>query len=372
MNSRPTIAISAETRPFRMTTPARFGNFVVSERRSCVVNVELADGSRGWSFSLDRGGPASQVVNEVIAPRYVDVFEGGAAEAFDQCMASHHPVLASGTGLRALSLVDIAVHDALARSQGLSVGRFVGAAEIDPPVFGIVGYPPTKSPQEVAEEVASAREVGVVGFKLPIAHGARETRDRARSAIDAAGGLPVALDLAWCARDADEAAALVEGLDLAWVEDPFLPGRVRELVRLKKLIDVPLASGDEEANLYHPEVLLDALAVDIIRLDATCQGGVTRMIRLGETLAPRDVTVSWHMNTFLHRQLAGLAGLTTRSVEISSPGSGVDMLAELLVDESRAVLNGDSWNIAQGWGIDVPPKDGRPTKEGWGAFSSLP
>jgi L-alanine-DL-glutamate epimerase-like enolase superfamily enzyme len=178
----------------------------------------------------------------------------------------------------------------------------------------------------------------------------------------------VALDLAWTAQSADEAARLVDGLELAWVEDPFISGATRELIRLREILDVPLASGDEESHLYHPEALLDAGAVDIIRIDATCQGGVTRMVRLGERLRDYGVPVSWHMNTFVHRQLAGIAGIETKSIEISSPGSGVDVLAEMLASESRNVLRGVPWTDAKGWGVVEPRDQMVGSDDGWEAF----
>lgn len=365
------VMISAQTRVLRMKRPARFGSFVVSERRSCVVTVELPDGTRGWSFTLDRGGPVSQMVHDVVAPRYAETFEGNPQPAWDACMASHHPVLASGVGLRALSLVDNAMYDALSRAQGLSVGQYLGVASVDAPLFGIVGYPPSTGPDDVALEVDAALKSGVVGVKLPIAQSDVDTRNRVLAAIDAAGGSPVALDLAWTARDAREAAALVEGLDLAWVEDPFVPGRIRELVRLRQMLDVPLASGDEESHLYHPEVLLDAEAVDIIRMDATCQGGVSRMVRLGERLGTYGVPVSWHMNTFIHRQLAGIGGVTTQSIEISAPGSGVDVLAEMLASESRQVLAKIPWRGVQGWGVSEPSLEEGDAREGWAVLGPL-
>jgi L-alanine-DL-glutamate epimerase-like enolase superfamily enzyme len=201
--------------------------------------------------------------------------------------------------------------------------------------------------------------------KLPVAANHEDTRRRAQAAIRAAEGLPVALDLAWTAQDAEGAARLVEGLDLAWVEDPFPPGNTKELVKLKGLLDVPLASGDEESHLYHPEVFLDAGAVDIIRLDATCQGGVTRMLRLAPALKEAGIPVSWHMNTSVHLQLSGAGGMNTISVEISAPGSGVDLFAESLVTDARRLLRDGSGGAPMGWGLEHEATEDLEVSGGW-------
>lgn len=369
MSSDMNVTIKAERLMLRMHKPVKFGELVISERPSCVVTATLSSGIEGRAFTLDRGGPLCEIVTGVLAPRYESVFEGDPASCWDACLASHHPVLSAGVGLRALSIVDIAVYDALSREAGTSVAEYVNASGPPPPLYGIVGYPPTSGPKEIEAEVAAAIQSGVVGVKLPIAGSVKETRARAFSAIEAADGLPVAIDLAWSMQSAEEAARLVEGLDLEWVEDPFVPGNTSELVRLRSMLDVPLASGDEESHLYHPEVFLEAEAVDIVRMDATCQGGVTRVLRLAEILPTYGVPVSWHMNTFVHRQLGCLKGITTKSVEISSPGSGVDLLAERLVVDSRKLFPQDSSDDVRGWGVTSKLDVERPEELGWAAYS---
>lgn len=359
------VKISSQRRVFKLKQPLHFGRLIIAERTYCVVNVVLSNGVRGWSFSLDRSAPVREMIDNVVVPLYESVFEGSPVDAWDICLRSLHPALAAGAGLRALSLVDLAVYDALARSAGSSVTSYVGAPEAQPTIFGIVGYPPTMDAHAIEEEVRNAIRSGVGGVKLPIAAGSVETRRRTEAAISAAEGLPVALDLAWTSQNAEGAARLVDGLDLAWVEDPFTPGNINELVKLKGLLDVPLASGDEESHLYHPDVLLDAGAVDIIRLDATCQGGATRMLRLAPALKDVGIPVSWHMNTSVHLQLSGAGGMNTISVEISAPGSGVDLYAESLVADSRRLLRDGSGGRLLGWGLEHEATEDDEVSGGW-------
>jgi L-alanine-DL-glutamate epimerase-like enolase superfamily enzyme len=365
MTERLTVKISSQRRAFKLKQPLHFGRLVIAERSYCVVHVTLSNGVRGWSFSLDRSAPVSDLVDGVVAPLYESAFAGDPADAWDVCLGSLHPAVAAGAGLRALSLVDLAVYDALARSAGSSVASYVGIPQAKPAIFGIVGYPPSLDAPAVEKEVQSAVRAGVGGVKLPIATNSEATRQRTNAAIRASEGLPVALDLAWAARSADEAARLVDGLDLAWVEDPFPPGNIRELVKLRRLLDVPLASGDEESHLYHPEVLLDAGAVDIVRLDATCQGGATRMLRLASILKEGRVPVSWHMNTSVHLQLSGAGDMNTVSVEISAPGSGVDLFAETLVADSRRLLHDGMGSGTVGWGLEHEANEDHEVSGGW-------
>lgn len=310
------VAVRTRRELRELTPPLRFGQMTISARSYCYVDVELDDGRYGHARAIDRGIDVSAIVRDIVAPAYEKRGSESTAEAWDGVLKSASPALSSGAGLRALSLVDMAVSDARGEVQ-LATGPL-------PPVWVIVGYPPDAGPDTVARETREARQLGAAGVKLPAAPTAELTRERLLSAVNEIGADRVAIDLAWGASTPDSAARVVDGIGVAWLEDPFPPGRVRDLVRLRSLLDVPLAVGDEDAQLYHPGVLIDSGAIDILRLDAASQGGITRMIAISSQIAESDTPVSWHMSASLHSRLATSLPFATLSVEISSPGSGVD------------------------------------------------
>ncbi|CAN5579831.1 enolase C-terminal domain-like protein [soil metagenome] len=302
-----------------LATPLGFGAMTITERSYCLVEVHLDDGRVGYSQSIDRGIDVSAIVREILAPAYIRSGPATTAEAWGAALRSASPAVSSGAGLRALSLVDIALSDARHEPTPTSV---------PPPVWVIVGYPPTADAATVARETRVARDLGAAGVKLPVGPDPDLTRQRLLAAVAEMGAERVAIDLAWSAESPDAAARVVDGIGVAWLEDPFPPGRVRDLRRLRSLRDVPLAVGDEDAQLYHPEVLVEAGAVDIVRLDATSQGGVTRMREVATELVGGGIPVSWHMSASLHSRLASALPFETLSVEISAPGAGVDPLDE--------------------------------------------
>ena len=53
------------------------------------------------------------------------------------------------------------------------------------------------------------------------------------------------------------------------------PGDAGKLRQLRERTDVPIAQGDEQGGSYYPEALILAEAVDVVRLDLTCMGGIT-------------------------------------------------------------------------------------------------
>lgn len=311
----------------QLAQPLDFGTFTIRERSYCNVEVTLGGGAIGRARSIDRGVAVDKIVQDLVAPSYLGSDAQQVSELWHRALRSATPTLSAGAGLRALSLVDLAVHDAVRES--LSPSATTGYLE-SPKVWAIVGYPPSATPAHVTTQTRHAMDAGVAGVKLPVAPTREQTRARVLAAIAEAGEGRVALDLAWSATSPDGAARLIDGLPLAWVEDPFVPGALSEIRTLRSLIDVPLAVGDEDCSLYHPLALIDEGLVDIVRMDATCQGGESRMRDLAPLLQQAGVPVSWHMNAILHAELAGRWGIPSSSVELSSPEAGVDPLLETI------------------------------------------
>lgn len=329
------VAISARRESVQLQRELRFGGLSIMARSYCLVEVELADGRRGTSRSIDRGIDVSAIVRDLVAPAYLRHAQEPTEVQWERALASASPALSSGAGLRALSLVDVAVDSARAGTSAHPLTR------PRPPVWAIVGYPPSEEPRVVAMEAQRAIALGAAGVKLPVGVSPELSRARLEATARAVGAERVAIDLAWTAATPDEAARAVDGIQVAWLEDPFPPGRTRDLVRLRSLLSVPLAVGDEDSQLYHPDVLVSAGAVDIVRLDAVSQGGITRIRQLAEDLAGSLVPVSWHMSAALHSSLAATLELESVSVEVSAPHAGVDPLDETIsLDRTITELSG--------------------------------
>ena len=325
------------------------GNYIIKARGFCVVTVELEDGTMGSAFALDRGAPVAEAVNTLIAKPYAEIFTGDPLVAWDTLLRQASPALSSGAALRGFSLVDLAAHDAVARHEERTVVARFNKKMKKLATWAVIGYPPSRGPEEIAWEVKAAVDAGAVGVKLPVGRTPELTRDRIIAALDTKL-CPVATDLAWSCRTPEDAMKIVRGLDLAWVEDPFIPGSLAELRALRSLLQVPLASGDDEAHLYHPQAFIETEAVDMLRLDATCQGGLSRLIQLDEYLTKAALPLSWHVYDAWHSQIASIIGPTTFSIEFSAPGASVDPLAEMIF----ALKNQSGSPEKYGWQFTMP------------------
>lgn len=310
----------------------RFGDWVMEHREFALVRVRTRDGVRGYGFTLSRDGPIAAMVHDYIGPRYVGRPTDAPEVAFASVQRSNLSCLAGGLGLRALSIVDLAVWDAEAKRRGLPIAVMLGGANAAMPVTGIAGYPPSIGPGEVIEQVSSLYEQGYRRVKLPMAPDVARSKARLEAAASVSDDLWVGCDGAWVFDVVDDAVAFLESLDmtLGWFEDAFPPGDARIIAALRERSPFPIAFGDEQGGAHYPESLIAHNAVDFVRVDVTTMGGVTM---IGDILAQVDAAglrIGPHMNALEHAQIFGGLGRTDLPLEWGIPGSGVDQFADSL------------------------------------------
>jgi len=312
--------------------PIRFGDWVMPDREYVVVRVTTSDGVEGWAFTLTREGPVAEAIRKAIAPRYVGCCIDEPDAAFDAAQRSNLSTLVSGAGLRGMSVVDLAVWDALARAHGVSIARLLGGAPVPVPVTAIIGYPPTLGPDGVGDQVRMLHEAGWRRFKMAIAATPQLTYERFAAAAMAAPGCDLSMDAAWTFRDVDSAEAFLRDLPvrLSWFEDVFPPGDADLVRALRERVDTPIAMGDEQGGAYYPQALLAVEAVDIVRVDFTCMGGITGGRRTVERALAARARFLTHMFAHVHSQVLAGLGHAGLPVEWGVPWTGVDPYADSL------------------------------------------
>jgi L-alanine-DL-glutamate epimerase-like enolase superfamily enzyme len=318
--------------------PVVFGDWVMKHREFALVRVRALSGAEGFGFTLTREGPVAATIRQAIAHHYVGAtFESvaSAAAAFYRCQGSNLAGLSSGIGLRGLSIVDLAVHDLLARSAGMSMTRYLGGGPRPLPATAIIGYPPGAMPPEaVRDQVRSLRDAGWRRFKIPIALPLGYGRDRLLAVRETAGqDAWVGMDAAWIFRSVGDAASFLDSVRdarLDWFEDVFPPGDAEIVAGLRARANgVSIAMGDEQGGSYYPEALLLRDAVDAVRIDLTCMGGLTRARPLIDACERAGVRLAPHMFAHVHSQVFAAFGYDV-PIEWGVPGTGVDQFADSL------------------------------------------
>jgi L-alanine-DL-glutamate epimerase-like enolase superfamily enzyme len=320
-------AVDVMTIQAELPAPVIFGEWIMHSREFALVRVRTDAGVDGYSYTLTRDGAVAEQIRKTLARIYVgsviDDRERTYKVAWRRSLASH----AAGIGLRALSIVDLACWDAAAKIEDRSIADLLGGRNAPMPATAIIGYPPgTMGPEETGAQTAGLYAAGWRRFKAPIAATPERTAARLRAARAAAPDAWLGMDAAWVYEDMDTAATFIESIPdvrLGWFEDVFPPGDAGILRRLRDRIDVPIAQGDEQGGIYYPEALIAAGAVDVIRVDLTCMGGITGGRRVIDQVLEAGLAFSPHMFPHVHSQvMAGLGHLDV-PIEWGIPFTGV-------------------------------------------------
>ena len=321
------VDIASATVRAALSSPLVLGNMTITSREYTVVRVVGSSDTPGYSFTLTRGAPLAEIVMSLVAPAYLHREIELPKARFFQVQGANLASLSAGIGLRALSLVDLATWDMVARSFGRPVGALVGSADqaISLPATAIIGYPPTLEPTSLARQVTSLYNSGWRRFKLPISPTSEQTYARLRATEAAAPGAWIGLDAAWSFETAQGATKFLSSVpvELGWLEDAFPPTESTELRELRKKVRVPLAYGDEHGGTYYHAALIEPPSIDWARVDLTCMGGITGGLDLIEKCTRAGIPVAPHMAGHVHSQVMSSLGLEV-PIEWGFPGELVD------------------------------------------------
>lgn len=327
-------AVRAATILHTLEVPIKFGTWVMRHREFALVRVDSESGLHGFAYCLTRDGPLAAIVERTIGPAYVGQRVDEPERLFHAALWTNNAVHAAGIGMRALSVVDVAAWDLAARAAGQSITRYLGGEPRAMPVTGIVGYPPSIGPGPTVDQIARLWEHGWRRFKLPIAPTPDESIARLRAAREAFPDAWLGIDNNFYSKTAQDAIEFGKRLDeigTGWFEDIVPPGDAEMVAQVRRAIRTPIAMGDEQGGSYHPQALLAFDAVDVLRVDATTNGGITRLRGIIELARSAGKAVAPHMFPHVHSQVLGALGHTEAPIEWGVPGTGVHPMDDSLV-----------------------------------------
>ena len=238
--------------------------------------------------------PALHDFGELLKGRRVAPFE-----LYDAARKSLHFVGYEGMSMIAVSGLDMAAWDALAKAAGVPLCVLLG---------GTVG--PVKSynsnglwlrkPEAVAEEAIELRdEGGFTGLKLRLG---RErigedlaTVEAVRKAVGRDIHLMVDFNQGLSLGEALERCHMIDDLGLTWIEEPIVYDNFDGFAQLAAELKTPLQIGE---NFYGPRDLHKALqkkACDYVMPDFMRIGGVTGWLRAAAIAGAAGVPMSTHL-----------------------------------------------------------------------------
>lgn len=263
------------------------------------VRVTDEDGREGFGecFGLPVPDPAATIVNELVGPSLV----GRDFERPDDLLAEWRNYFiklgnTAGPALEALSGIDMAVWDLVARSSGASLSGKLGSDRQSVPTYAS----PIPFSDHPDRSIEAARELLGLGFgavKMKIGRSVAVDLDHIRAVRAALPGSSGLMLDANCGYTLDEALALLDGLaglDIAWLEEPVPPTRLDEIGTLSRHSPIPIAGGENDFTLDAHAALLERGQVRILQPNIGRAGGVSGLLAIGELAASSGASVAPH------------------------------------------------------------------------------
>jgi len=312
------VAVEVKLVAVPLERPITLSRGTITEREYALLRVRTESGLEGAAIGYTRGLPLRQRLNE-LAPRLLGADSAARLE---------------GADVRAASLVDIALWDVAARRAELPLWRLLGGAKPRVPILAVGGYfLEQRTVEDVEDELRGLAEQGYRHLKVH-AH-EPELVSRLRAAVP--DGVDFSVDADMCWRDLDEASEAcrrLEGLGLAFIEDPFPPDLPHLTRALAEAVETPIAAGEDAAG--RAALLELAAAADVLRVDATASGGIDAAVAAAEAADGKPVMT--HAFVELHGQLAG--GLDAISLTETIPYDSGANPVDVLLAETQGVEDG--------------------------------
>ncbi len=318
-------AIRVGTATLPLPAPLRLGPMEVTAREYAAVEVETEDGLVGKAYCLTRNAPVAACVERLVAP-VVTGREADPERRWEDCSRATVAIGRTGLVVRAIGLVDIALWDVAAQAAGVPLWRHLGGAAPASPLLLVAAYPlADRSPESLAEDVIRHGSAGYTLLKVardPDPGRMRRLLETAASGLPSAARLVVDAGYGW--RSSAEALAELPGwgeTPLAWLEDPLAPEDAEGCAAIRREGGHPVGIGDEVTHIATFRALLDAQALDVLRLDVPALGGITPSLRVLALAAERGVPVSFHVYPEVSAHVAPLQpGSIVETFDREAPG----------------------------------------------------
>jgi mandelate racemase len=221
------------------------------------------------------------------------------AELYELARRSLHFVGYAGLSMIAVSGLDMAAWDALAKAAGMPLCVLLGGAIGPAKAYNSNGLWLQEPDAVAAEAVVLRDEGGFAGLKLRL--GREQMRDDLKTiaAVRAAVGddmqLMVDFNQGLDLGEALQRCHAIDDLGLAWIEEPIVYDNYDGYAQLAAELNTPIQIGE---NFYGPRDLYAALqrkACDYVMPDFMRIGGVTGWLRAAAIAGAAGVPMSSHL-----------------------------------------------------------------------------
>ena len=198
----------------------------------------------------------------------------------------------------ALAAFDVAAWDALARAAGKPLVEFLGGARRPIRAYNSCGLG-LMGNDALAREADELLEGGFKAVKLrlgyPTVHEDLSAVRTVQQRLPKGVQLLVDYNQALSVEEALSRGRALDGMGLAWIEEPIRHDDYRGAARLARELSTPIQIGENFSQPYAMEEAIAAKACDLVMPDLERIGGVTGWLRAAELAHAAKLPMSSHL-----------------------------------------------------------------------------
>ena len=274
-------------------------NSTKSELDYLVVFLHTKSGPTGCGFVMGLGGETSTTLVPYIEKELAPLAVGQDALAPEalwmRLWGPNKPRMRGGLGVQALSAIDTACWDALARAADMPLSTILGGFRNTVPVYGSGGWL-TFTDAEMVDECMGFMEKGIGAYKLKL--GSERDEERIRTLRDEVGESVVLFADAnqkYNPREALEVAAMLAEYDVRWFEEPVLADSVDDLAEVAERSPVPVAAGENAYMRWGFREICERRAAAFLQPDVGRCGGVTEFRKIAHLAEAYNLSLCAHL-----------------------------------------------------------------------------
>lgn len=296
--------------------PVSWSTGSVDARDHAIVRIRTDAGYEGLGYTLGYGAATimADVIDAILAPIVVGEDPRDVRRIWNDLFDRSLQIGRNGIMMRAISMIDIALWDLIAKDAKQPLHKHLGAVTNRVPTYASGGYYRDSSGTEaLRNELSTYVDRGHDIVKIKVGGRSVSTDvDRVAAARETIGPDRTLLLDANCRwRTEQEAVAALRAFapyEPYFIEEPVRPDSIGLMARINDAIDYHVAAGEIHETRYRFEQLIRTGAIDIVQADATVVGGITEWLSVAHHASSVDVPLAPHYNWDLHAPL--LASVT--------------------------------------------------------------
>jgi len=270
-----------------------------------IVRITTDDGATGYGqISTYDADISATVLHRKIAPLALGADPANIDDLVDLCIEKNYKYPWSYV-CRALTGLDTAIWDLLAKRQNISVCELLGGKPRPIPAYGS-SMSRDITPKAEAERLVKLRDTqGYRAFKIRIGKVCGHDQDQwpgrteaivptVRKAIGNALSLLVDANSCYTPKKAIEVGKILEDNNVCHLEEPCPYWELEWTAQVTAALNVPVAGGEQDNDLAQWRRMIKMPAVDIVQPDICYVGGLTRALRVAAMAADANLTCVPH------------------------------------------------------------------------------